>query len=264
LEVHAHDTGEALWLDPESRFLRDPRTMIAGMTAVRCVGGGEIIRVPQATPVSNQSSLELTLSLDDEGKLVGEGSASMRGIFSPYYSVKGLKNETEEFAKNKVEGMFPAASLKSWNIRTLDKERVEIGFSIEAELPQATAQGRLYLTLPEPFMADLSGTDRVHIERSEYPVPLRVVPCGLSVSVTFESLPGWELLGNPLHADERNAVGHVKTATEREFSGPEPKLRLTRSLVIEKEIVTGERYPDLRSLLLKYGESQIILTKSGD
>lgn len=262
LEVHAVDSDVTLLLDPESKFLRDPRMMMPGVTIMQCVEGGEITRIPNAVSDENRSSLAVTLTVTDEGKLTGEGSAAMRGIFSPYYSIKGLKSETEDFAKSKVEGMFPAAALKSWNIKTLKKDFVEIGFQFEAELPKETEQGRIYLSLPEAFMADLSGTGGIHLERSAYPVPVRIRPCELNVSVVFEKLSGWELFGNPLRADETNAIGTVRTTTEKKSPGSDSKLTLTKTLVIEKDVVPSEEYSKLRSLLLKYGEGQIIFTKS--
>lgn len=262
LQARVPDSEETLLLDPENRFIRDPRKVIPGFTFYRCDGGGRMARVPVRQSADNRSFLELTLTVNDEGKIIGEGSATLRGAFSPYYSIKGLKNETEDFAKSRVEGMFPSGSLKSWNIRTLEKHFVEIGFSFEAELPEETEAGRIYLTLPEPFMAHLSGIDGIHLERSACPVPVRVMPCDLELSVVFEEFPGWDIFGEPLEADVTNSVGSVKTTTENGPSGSDSKVVLTKSLVIDNGYVPSEDYGKLRSLLLRYNEGQIIFSRS--
>jgi hypothetical protein len=266
LEVHAHDSSEKLLLDPRHEYHLDPRAMILGRTIMRCEGKGNIVQLPEASPDANRSSLELTLTVNDEGKIDGEGSACMSGVFSPYYSIRGLENETEDFIKAEVEGMFDAASLKTWNIKTLSRDLVEIGFSFEAELPEETEHGRIYLTLPEPFSADRSGIDAIHVERSAYPVPVSVMPCELDVSVEFGDLPGLSLFGNPLDSEATNTVGSVKTSSGKKPAASnvsDSRVILARRLVIERGIIPPGEYGELRSLLLKYNEGRIIFTKNG-
>ncbi|MFH1754647.1 MAG: DUF3857 domain-containing protein, partial [Candidatus Latescibacterota bacterium] len=172
IEVKPADTGDALLLDPDHEYFRDTKSMMPGKTMLRCTGDGEIVQIAQGTPADNQTSLQVRLTMDGEGKLSGEGSVVMTGIFSPYYSVRGLKNETEEFIKSKVERILPSATLRSWNIQTLDRNHVELGFLFESELPAANEHGRTYLDVPTPFSLELSRIDGIHSERSHYPAPI--------------------------------------------------------------------------------------------
>jgi hypothetical protein len=188
----------------------------------------------------------------------------MQGAFSPYYSMRGVENETEEFMKDKVQGLFPATTLQSWNIRTLKAERVEAGFRFEAELPAATEHNRIYLNMPGPFHEDVSRIGSVHIERSEYPVPIRLMPCRMTVTLTFDDLSGYAVFGNALNANEENGVGRVAAAVQKSAGEDDSSITLMKELTLTKAIVPSEEYGLLRSLLLGYEDNLIILEKGPD
>jgi hypothetical protein len=259
LEVFPADSKNALLLDPQHEYRHDTKSVLAGRTLMRCGMSAEFIELQPKMPDENASSLELILSIDDEGKMNGEGSVIMKGTFSPYYSVRGVKDETEQFMKSMVESMLPTATMAGWNVRTLEVDHVELGFRFEAELPEANENNRIYLDMPNPFSEEMSRINRVHAERSEYPVPVRVVPCHMQVSVTFKNLKNYSLEGDIINFKENNSVGSMTAEMETNTHEEDSKITLTKNLIIQKEIIPSTEYKKLRSLLLKYGEGQIIL-----
>jgi hypothetical protein len=263
LEVVPADSKQVLWLDPLQEYLCDAEASYAGRTLVRCAEKAEITHMAESGAEENKSSLDVTLTLNEEGKLTGEGSVIMQGAFSPYYSVRGMKDETEKFIRGKVEGLFPEAKLESWNIRTLTSDRVELGFLFKAELPEANENNRIYLTMPKPFSEEVSRIDRVRVERSEYPVPIRVVPCHMNVSLNFTNLESFSLFGDAVHINNNNSVGRATTSKNTNPENEASKITLTKNLIITKEIIPSEEYGQLRSLLLQYGEGSIILLSEG-
>jgi len=263
LEVLPSDSGKSLLLNPEKEYLHDARFMHAGHVLVRCGTRAKIDRVAECAPEDNISSLAVTLSLAGVGKIQGEGTVSMRGAFSPYYSVRGVENETESFLKKRVADLFPSCELKSWNIRTLREAWVEIGFLFEAEMPEATEQKRIYLSLPNAFDEEINGLSDLHVERSAYPAPVCILPCRLQVEVAIDDMGDYSLIGDVPQADDSNSVGGVKRSVQRSVSKDDAEITITKMLTISKAIVPAEEYGMLRSLLLAYREGAMIFSSNG-
>ncbi len=265
LEAVPEDSKTALLLDPSRAYLCDAVKMNSDRTLLRCSKKAELIQTEKGNPDDNTSTLDITLAVNEDGSLTGTGSASMQGVFSPYYSVRGVKSETENFMKKEVERMLPSASMESWNVRTLQENHVELGFRFNAKLPEATQSNRIYLSVPKPFCEEISRIDNVHVERSEYPVPIRMMPCHMKVSITFANFSNYDLFVDALQAEEKNNVGSIKAAVQISELEGISKITFTKDLKITREMIPPGEYKQLRSLLIGYADGPIIIqNKSGE
>ena len=125
-------------------------------------------------------------------------------------------------------------------------------------MPELTNQNRIYLSMPKPFEEDVSGVNDLHTERSEYPAPVCVLPCCMQVSVTFDNLADYSLIGDVHDTDEANNVGRFERKVQRTSGERDRKITVMKRLTISEGVVPGTEYPMLRSLLLGYGEEPLI------
>lgn len=263
LEAVAEDSKTTLLLDAGRTYLCNAIKMNPNRTLLRCSENAEIIRTERGNPDDNTSTLAITLTINEDGSLAGTGSASMQGAFSPYYSVRGVQNETENFLKKEVERMLPSASMQSWNVNTLQEDHVELGFRFNAKLPDTTESDRIYLSVPKPFCEEISKINNVHVERSEYPVPIRIMPCHMTVSITFDNFSKYDLFVHALQAEEQNNVGSIKADIQMHEQEGNSKITFTKDLKVTKEMIPPGEYKHLRSLLIRYADGPIIMQNKG-
>ena len=249
---------ETLLLDPTSPFTHDPRVFLSGFTLARCTNAGEIIPLPETDAEKNVSSVDIHFRLTGDDEITGEGVSVLTGIFSPYYTVRGIKNETEKYIEARVEELFEGATVESWNVKRLEKDRVEFGFQFKGKLPSQTQDGRLYLSLPDPFEASSSGITEIRYERSSYPAPIQVIPCILEVSCTYDENSDWKIVSVPAPIAEENGVGTVQITSHTDRDGGTVH---RRRLVIGKDMIDVNEYGELRSLLLTYSEDRLVIEK---
>jgi hypothetical protein len=170
----------------------------------------------------------------------------------------GTGNEAEDFVKARVRAFFGGAELVSWNPQRLDRNRVEIAFAFTVKLPEKEPGERVYLTVPRPFDAALSGIDRVRVERSLSGDGTATEPCRLEVSCTIDPPKGWKVVALPAESDVKNEIGSAAVSVE---STPDGTKICKRSLVLDSDLVRPADYAKLRALLLAFGEDRLVLER---
>ncbi|MBN1164890.1 MAG: hypothetical protein JXB45_09950, partial [Candidatus Krumholzibacteriota bacterium] len=258
LEVPLDREERKMLFDPSRPLSGDPLAGCGGRMMIRCDGAGKVEQVPEDDFASHKSYLELRIRFEKD-RIEGEGVALLQGAFSPYHLVRGVNDEARKFIQQEAARLFTGARVESWNLKTLETDRVEMGFSFEADLPGETGEAgenRVYLSLPEPFLKDRSGIGRVHRERKSYPLPLRVLPSVLEIDLAFEGASGRRIISLPPAAEISNAVGSLRVSTVR---GEDGKATFRRRLTLRRDQIGPEHYPELRALLLEEGRRLIIL-----
>jgi hypothetical protein len=250
--------GAELLLDPGAPYEHDPGFTLAGKTLVRLDGAGTVVRLPLRDANESRTTLDLTLKPGTDGTLDGEGVATMTGLLSPYYLVRGTGSETEKFLKARVKDLLGGAEVAGWNPLKLDADDVEIAFHFTVRLPDKKSGERVYLSLPNPFEAGLSGIERVRLERSNCPDAIKCEPSTLETSCTFEEPTGWRLVALPQPGGANNDVGSASVEVDSE-PGAETVVRTT--LTIQSDLVRPEAYGMLRALLLRFGEDRLVLER---
>jgi hypothetical protein len=244
-----------VFIDPESAFDRDMRLTIPGRTYAVLEGAGVTSRLDDAwPPEGNESILTLDLELGDD--VTGEGIAVLTGVFSPYYAIRGVGDETKEWIEGEVSRLMDGAEVSSWNLNRLDERHVEIGFRLSAALPDETAGVRRHLALPAPFCVSRSGIDRIRVERSGYPVPIGLIPCVLEVRCTFTGTSDYAFAVLPRAGTVTNRVGNISVDVTSDDDGT---VAYTKRLEIGRRIVGEDEYGMLRSLLVTFYENRVVL-----
>jgi len=250
--------GAELLLDPGVPYEHDPAFTLAGRTVARLDGKGTIAQLPLKGASESRTSLDITLKPGESGTLDGEGVATMTGLFSPYYLVRGTGNETEDFIKARVKGLFGGADLASWNLLKLDPDNVGIAFHFTVKLPDKKPGERAYVSLPKPFEAALSGIGRARLERSYCSDALACEPSMLKVTCTLEEPAGWKIVALPQPGNEENAIGSARVEVD---SKPDGKRVCRRALAMQTNLVRPESYGMMRSLLLRFGGDQLVFER---
>jgi hypothetical protein len=251
--------GETMLLDPAAAYEHNSSFTLAGRTLFGCKKGSCGARVVEvASAGESVSRLDLVLKKGGEGTIAGEGRVLLTGLFSPYYLMRGTGTEAEDFIKARINGLFEGAAFVSWNPSAMEKDKAEIAFNFTVKLPDKKSGERVYLKVPRPFEAALSGIDRVHIERSSGADAIKVGPCTLDISCTIEQPDGWRIVSFPRSGNAKNEIGSVAIAVE---SAPEGKMTCRKSLTIDTDLVRPVDYPKLRSLFLTFGDDRLVLEK---
>jgi hypothetical protein len=204
------------------------------------------------------SRLDLVLNPGADGSIAGSGTAVLRGLFSPYLLMKGSGSEAEDYVRARVHALFNGAELTSWNPQGFDRNVVEIAFAFTVKLPEKKPGERVYLTVPRPFDAALSGIDRVRVERSLSADGTATVPCYLNVSCTIEPPTGWKIVALPAESNVKNEVGSAAVSVS---STPGGTKTCKRTLVFDSALVRPADYAKLRALLLAFGEDRLVLER---
>jgi len=251
--------GDIILLDPESPYEHHWTYTLDGRTFLACIlPECRIGEIGGLRSQQNKSTLDLVLKEGASGVIEGEGRALLTGFFSPYYLMRGTGTEAEDFVKARVGGLFEGAELTSWNPSAINWDRTELAFDFTVKLPDTKTGERVYLKLPRPFEAALSGIDRLRLERSTIPDAFRVRPCVLELSCTFGGFQGWSVVSLPQSGEGRNDIGSSVVAVE---SAPDGDMTCRKTLAIDGDFVLPGDYPDLRSLLRTFGEDRIVLEK---
>lgn len=254
-EVKIDGLEDPVLLDPASAEIGPYMQRLSSAAIIRCGGGASIERIPERDSRSNMSILELDLEPGEEGKFRGGGRAVMTGAFSPYHQVRGLGDEMKEFVESSVGGLFSGVELEDWNPGVMEEGRVEIGFTFTGTVPEAAEDGRIYLSVPDPFGSEESLAGRVQYERSESDVPLRLVPCVLETRLKLE---GFGEVRFPPEGSRSGAAGDASISVEHPEEGVDV---LRRTLEFRTDFVEAADYGSLRSILLLAGEDMIIIKK---
>jgi hypothetical protein len=257
VSVSAGDAGELL-LDPTASLDRDPSFTLAGKTLARLDAGPPLTTLPVRSVTDSRSELTLNLKPSKDGGLEGNGTAILKGAFSPYYAVRKDGSGLDDFLKKRVSSLFGGAELVEWNPKQLERDRTEIEFAFTVHLPDTTKGGRLYLAAPLPFEAALSGTERVHVDRTDCADAIRIEPCVLEMSCTIELPAGWRMITTPFDASEKNDLGESSVNFQAQTEGT---CLIRKRLVLNRDVVEPASYGDVRMLLLAMGEDRIVLEK---
>lgn len=248
---------DELLLDPAAPFDHD---LLAGSSekAITRLNGRDAIIHHGGGARGSWSSLDLVLKPGADGGLTGSGTAVLTGLFSPYYLMRGAGSEAEDFVKARVHALFNGVELTSWNPQSLDRDRAEIAFVFTVKLPEKKPGERIYLAVPRPFEASLSGIDRVRPERSTMADAIMLGGGRLRVSCTIEPLKGWKIIAWPGQSSMKNDVGSADVSVE---SMPDGKKVCTRALTFDRELIPPADYAKLRALLLAFGEDRLVLER---
>lgn len=251
--------GEAMLLDPAAPYEHDLPFTLAGRTSFGCKNNAcRAQGIARRSANENRSKLDIVLRKGADGTIEGEGSALLTGLFSPYYVMRGSGTEAENFVKARVGGLFEGTELASWNPSALERDRAELAFNFTVKLPDTKAGERVYLKVPRPFDAALSGIDRVHLERSSSVDAIKAGLCILEISCTIEGSQGWNIISLPRPGNERNEIGSALVTVE---SAPDGKMTCRKSLTIDSDCVRPGDYSKLRSLLLRFSDDRLVLEK---
>jgi hypothetical protein len=249
-------SDDELLLDPAAPFEHDLLPSLSGRGLAR-LGGGPVI--PHDFGASESwSSLDLVLKPGANGGLTGSGTAVLSGPFSPYYLMKGTGSEAEDFVRAHVHALFGGAELVSWNPQRLDRDGAAFAFVFTVKLSEKRPGERVYLAVPRPFEASLSGIDRVRPERSTMADAIMLEPCRLLVSCTIEPLKGWKIIALPGQSNTKNEIGSTDVSVT---SMPDGTETCTRTLSFQREIVSPADYAKLRALLLAFGDDRLVLER---
>jgi len=252
-------SGDAeLYLDPGAAFEHDPTFGLAARTLARLDREYPIMHLLARNAHESRSALDLVLTQGADGGIEGEGTAVLTGLFSPYYVMRGTKAEAADFMKARIGGLFGGAVLTSWNPQRLDRSGAEIAFSFTVPLVEKEPGERVYLAVPRPFEAALSGIEQVRLERSSLPDAVRVEPCVLEVSCTIQALAGWNMVALPRQSDVVTAVGSARVVVE---PGGDGKTVCRKTLTLESGLVRPADYAKLRALLFAFGEDRLVLER---
>lgn len=256
ISVSSKEGGE-LFLDPLSPYSRDGFSMLSGKTLVRLGKELSIFEVPRVDPSANRSSMTIEISPCKDGRLAGHGRALLMGVFSPYYMVRsGLS--LEKYAKEHIENLLGGAELKKFSVLSLERHRCEMEFEFEAALSDLAQDERAYLPFPLPFDAELSGIERVKLERSYIGDAIKLVPCNLEVSCTLEIPPGWKLVSLPQESSVKSGIGSAAVTVEARSDGK----KIVRSeLSIEQDIAEPSFYADLKALVSSFEGGLVVLER---
>ena len=251
--------GETMLLDPAAPYEHDLSFTLAGRTSFGCKNNAcRAQGIERRSASENRSKLDLVLKKGANNVIEGEGRALLTGLFSPYYLMRGTGTEAENFVKARVGGLFEGAELTSWDPSAIDWDRAELAFNFAVKLPDEKAGERVYLKVPRPFEAGLSGIDRVHLDRSASLDAIRVGPCILEVSCTIEGSQGWNIISLPRRGNEQNEIGSALVTVE---SAPDGKMTCRKSLTIDGDLVRPGDYSKLRSLLRTFSDDRLVLEK---
>ena len=251
--------GEAMLLDPVAPYEHDLSFALAGRTLFGCKNNAcRAQEIARQSASENRSKLDIILKKGADGTIEGKGSVLFTGLFSPYYVMRGSGTEAEDFVKARVAGLFEGAELTSWNPSAIERDRAELAFNFTVKLPDKKSGERVYLKVPRPFEAALSGTDRVHLERSSSPDAIKAGPCILEISCTIEKPQGWNIISLPRPGNERNEIGSTLVTAE---STPDGKITCRKSLTIDSDLVRPGDYSKLRSLLHTFSDDRLVLEK---
>jgi hypothetical protein len=248
-----------MMLDPNAPYEHGTLFTHAGRTFFGCKHrscGAEAIEGRKGR--DSASELDLDLKKGADGTIEGEGRALLTGLFSPYCLMRGAGTEAEDFVKARVNGLFEGAELTSWNPSSMGPSETEFAFSFSVKLPDKKSGERVYLTMPRPFEAALSGIDRVHVERSSSSDAIKVEPCALEISCWIEAPEGWKIISLPQPGEEKNEIGSALVAIEH---ASERKSVCRRSLGIKADLVRPADYSALRSLILTFDNNRIVLER---
>jgi hypothetical protein len=146
----------------------------------------------------------------------------------------------------------------SWNPQALDRNEVTIAFAFTVKLPDKGPGERVYLTVPRPFDAALSGMDRVRVERSLSGDGTATMPCRLNVSCTIDPPTGWKIISLPAESTVKNEVGEAAVSVSLTPDGTKV---CKRTLVFNSALVRPADYAKLRALLLAFGEDRLVLER---
>jgi hypothetical protein len=247
--------GDVLLLDPSSDSAVVPPAVMAGRTVARCGLNETLVHFPEMNCQQNISLVNIQMEIGEE-RISGSGSAVLTGIFSPYWKIRGMDKGPQKYLERYCGGLLGGAKLEDWNVKVLESDRVEFGFDFETDLPEKSSEGRIYLSLPDPPGGGLCGSDEIELTRSEYSVPLEVVPSVQRVEWDISGLKGWELVRSTFKRSEDNAVGEAFNYLSRTDGGP---LTWERQLVVKRSVILPENYGHIRALLFCFGEDRLVL-----
>ncbi len=257
VSVPIGNEGELL-LDPATPLERDPSFSLAGRTLARLGPAPRLERFPARNSSESGSGLVIDLVPGKDGALEGEGTAILKGAFSPYYLVREGETGLADYLKKRVSGLFGGAKLVSWNPRAVDRDRIEVDFTFTMELPDKKKGERVYLAMPRPFDSPLSGIERVQLWRSQIEDPIRLEPSELDVRCTIELPEGWKRVTDSFSVSETNRLGSV-SADAAETAGDAMEFR--SRLVLPGGLVPPESFGEFKALLRAYGQDRIVLEK---
>lgn len=252
------EVRERVLIDPAAALSVPFRFILGGRTIARLDGGFSLQELPVFQWNRNKSSLDLTVELESDGVVKGEGLAVFKGALSPYYEIKGIGDETKKFLEGQLGGLFEEAELENWNVTKLGVAEVELGFRFKAVLPDEK-EGRHYISIPGPLNTGICGIGNIHLERSYYPVPVAVLPCVLEVTCRFDKMSGFAFAVTPREADIENEAGRIRVQSG---PGSDGEFVYIKKLMLKKGIVSEEEYGELRTLLLGYLENRAVLEKN--
>jgi len=249
--------GELL-LDPSAPREHDPSFALAERTLARLGAEPRLERLPARNDGESRSSLVLDCAPDREGNLAGKGAAILKGAFSPYFHVREGESGLADYLKKRVSGLFGGAKLVSWNPRAVDRDRIEVDFAFTVALHEKKSEERVYLSMPRPFDAQISGIDRAQVWRSGIGDAIRIEPSDLEVDCTIRLPEGWKRITDPYSVREANGVGSASADVTKTDDGT---LRFKSRLVLSSGLVRPASYGDFRSLLRAYGQDRIVFEK---
>lgn len=249
-----------LLLDPSSDSAVVPPAVTAGRTVARCGLDETVVHFPEMNYRQNINLVNVRMEIEKE-KISGSVSAVLTGTFSPYWKIRGADKGIQKFLEQYCGSLLGGAKLEGWNVKILERERVEVGFDFETNLPEESSEGRIYLSLPDAPGGGLCGSDKIELTRSEYSVPVELVPSVQKIECEIDGLKDWKLARSSFERSEENRVGeafnHLSTPAGGSFSWE-------RQLMIKDSIIPPEDYDHIGALLLCFGEDRLVLQRVED
>ncbi len=258
------DSGAGEWvedtilLDPVSSRLAVDFSALAGRTVARCGAGSSVMHLPGMRPEQNISLVEIKAGL--EGDVIrGEAYLVITGVFSPYWEIRDRDEGPVRFLEGYCGSFLGGADLEDWSVKVLEAGRVELGFRFQADLPEETGQGRIYLSIPEAPCGRIWVGDEIESARSEYPVPVEVIPSIQEVRFRLEGPGSWKLASSGWKISEENQAGRVLSRLTEKWG---EEISFKRQLRIDSSVVPSAQFGAVNSLIGCFGENRLVLERA--
>jgi hypothetical protein len=236
-----------LYLSPDRLVEGVFEDRLAGRTVFRpSLVNNQLQEIPQLGAENNRVKAEMNLTLDEERRLSGGLSLEVGGSLNPYMQ---LVDGFDSWVGGQFKGLLPGATVKDLKPLRMDEERSIFSATTDnpGKLEEKKDHGLFVYEVPDcpGGAADM----RVPIAAPERMRPLMVPrPVHEEVNVTIALPDCMEAVYLPPQQAVTNSVGKIMSAAWVE----EGVLHVTRTLVLEKQLVSQGEYPALRALLTEW------------
>ncbi|MHC4942289.1 MAG: DUF3857 domain-containing protein [Planctomycetota bacterium] len=231
---------------------------LAGRTVFRpSLVNNQLQEIPPLEADKNRVKVEMNLTLDEENHLSGGLALEVGGSLNPYMR---LVDGYESWASGRLKGLLPGATMKDVKPLRMDENRSM--FSASTDKPAKLEKEKDYDLFIYEIPDCPGGAADMHIPvaTTERTRPLWLPrPVHEELNLTIGLPDGMEAVYLPPQQSLSNSVGKILSAVWVE----EGVLHLTRTLVLNKQLIPKGEYPALRKLITEWsaGDARRVVLK---